>query len=293
MKAKLTLHEAVEAGDLELVEALLTQDPYLTSVRNGFGEAALHRAAALGRADLIKTLLDHAAAVEPVSHVGRTPLHLAAEAGHVDAARALLDHRAKPSPMNGDGDTPLHLAARHGHVDMVRLLLARRADPNAMGEYTGSPLHEAAANGRYEAAEVLLARGALANAQSKGSAIAWSPWHEARKAGHGELAELLRRHGGEDRAKGPIDLQRAAEAGYIGRVQTLLDTDPSLLDGRDFLHRRTALHWAADRGDMAILELLLSRGADRTRLDKRSKTPLDLALARGHTEVAALLDLRA
>jgi ankyrin repeat protein len=289
VKAKLTLHEAVEAGDVELTEALLTQDPYLTSVRNGFGEAALHRAAAMGRADLTRTLLAHAAAVEPVSHIGRTPLHLAAEAGHVDAAKVLLDHKAKPSPMNGDGETPLHLAARNGHVGMVRLLLARRADPNAMGEYTGSPLHEAAANGRYEAAEALLARGALANAQSKGSATAWSPWHEARKAGHGELAELLRQHGGEDRAKGPIDLQRAAEAGYIGRIQTLLDTDPSLLDSRDFLHRRTALHWAADRGDLALAKLLLGLGADRTRVDKQGKTALDLALARNHSEMAALL----
>ena len=289
MKAKLSLHEAVEAGDLAQTEALLNQDPYLTSVKDGFGEAALHKAAAMGRADLTEMLLAHSAAVEPVSHVGRTPLHLAADAGHLAVAKALLDHRARPSPMNGDGETPLHLAARHGRADVVRLLLSRGADANAMGEYTGAPLHDAAANGRYEAAEVLLAGGALANAQSKGSATAWTPWHEARRAGHGELAELLRRHGGEDRARGPIDIQRAAEAGYIGRVQTLLEADPTLLDSRDFLHRRTALHWAADRGDLAIAELLLGRGADRTRVDKQGKTPLDLALAQGHGAMAALL----
>jgi len=137
---------------------------------------------------------------------------------------------------------------------------------------------------------VLLAHGALANAQSKGSAASWTPWHEARKTGHGELAELLRRHGGEDRARGPIDIQRAAAGGYIGRVQTLLDTEPAVLDSRDFLHRRTALHWSAECGDLAIARLLLDRGADRTRTDKQGKTPLDLALAQGHGEMATLLD---
>lgn len=289
MKANLSLHEAAEAGDLARAEALLSQDPYLTTATDGSKETALHRAAAAGHADLAERLLAHAAAVDPVSHAGRTPLHHAAESGHLAVAKALLDHRAKPGPLNAQGETPLHLAARRGHVDMVRLLLTRGADPNAMGEYTGSPLHEAAANGRTAAAEILLAHGALANAQSRGAASAWTPWHEARRAGHDDLAQLLRRHGGEDRARGPIDIHRAAATGYVGRVQAVLDAEPALLDCRDFLHRRTALHWAADRGDLAIAELLLRRGADRALADKQGKTPLDLALAHGHADMAALL----
>lgn len=293
MTANPSLHEAAEAGDLARAEALLDQNPYLASATDGVKETALHRAAAAGHADLARLLLAHSAAVDPVSHVGRTPLHNAAEHGCLAAARTLLDHKARPGPLNAHGDTPLHLAARHGHVDMVRLLLARGADPNAMGEFTGAPLHEAAANGRAAAAEVLLAYGALANAHSRGAPSAWTPWHEARRAGHGDLAELLRRHGGEDRARGPIDIHRAAACGYDGRVQALLDAEPALLDSRDFLRRRTALHWAADRGDLAIAKLLLSRGADRALADKEGKTPLDLALAHGHADMAALLSRRA
>jgi ankyrin repeat protein len=234
-------------------------------------------------------LLTHAAAPDAASHLGLTPLHQAAERGHVAAAQALLDHKARPGLLDSSGMTPLHLAARQGHVDMVRLLLARGASPNAMGEFTGSPLHEAAAGGRIAAAEALLAHGALANAHSKGAAEAWTPWHEARKAGHTDLAELLRRHGGKDRARGPIDIHRAAANGYDGRVQALLDADPALLNTRDFLRRRTALHWAADRGDLAIAALLLSRGADRALTDKEGRTPLDLALSHGHAEMAEAL----
>ncbi len=289
MTARLLLHEAAEAGDLARAGALLDRDPYLTSAKDGFGQTALHRAAAAGYADLAELILSHAAAVDPVSHVGRTPLHDAAEGGHPAAAKVLLDHKARPGAMNENGETPLHLAARHGHADVVRLLLERGADPNAMGQYIGSPLHEAAAHGRYAVAEALLAHGAMANAQSRGAAKAWTPWHEARKAGHGDLARLLGLHGGADRARGPIDIQHAAAAGYIGRVQALLDADPALLDSRDFLHRRTALHWAAEQGDLAIADLLLRRGADRSLTDKKGKTPLDLALADGHADMAALL----
>ena len=289
MKANPTLHEAAEAGDLARAQALLNQDPYLASAKDGVKETALHRAAAAGHAEVAQLLLAHSAAVDPVSHTGRTPLHHAAERGHLGAAKVLLDGRAKPGLMTEAGETALHLAARQGHADLVALLLTRGADPNAMGEYAGSALHEAAAHGRIAVAEVLLAHGALANAHSKGAATAWTPWHEARKAGHGDLAELLRRHGGADRAKGPIDIHRAAAAGYIGRVQALLDGEPGLLDSRDFLRRRTALHWAADHGDLAIAGLLLSRGADRALADKQGKAPLDLALAHGHADMAALL----
>lgn len=288
MTTKLSLHEAVEAGDAARTEALLRQDPYRTIAKDVFGQTALHRAAA-GRADLTELLLSHSAAVDPVSHEGRTPLHNAAESGCLGAAQALLSRKAKPNLMTRHGETPLHLAARHGHIDLVRLLLASGADPNAMGEYTGSPLHDAAAHGRYDAAEALLAHGAMANAHSKGAASAWTPWHEARRAGHADLAELLRQHGGKDRARGPLEIHRAADGGYIGRVRYLLDAEPALLDSKDFLRRRTALHWAAAKGDLPIAQLLLSRGAARALLDKQGKTPLDLALAGGHAEMAALL----
>jgi len=287
--AKLSLHEAAQAGDLARAEALLNQDPYLASATDDIKETALHRAAAAGHADAVAFLLTHAAAPDAASHLGRTPLHQAAERGHVAVAQALLDHKARPGLLDSSGMTPLHLAARHGHLDMVRLLLARGADPNAMGEFTGSPLHEAAANGQTAAAEALLAHGALANAHSKGAAEAWTPWHEANKAGHTDLAQLLRRHGGKDRARGPIDIHRAAANGYIGRVEALLDADPALLSARDFLRRRTALHWAADRGDLPVAQLLLGRGADRAVTDKEGRTALDLALAHGHAEMAEAL----
>lgn len=52
-----------------------------------------------------------------------------------------------------------------------------------------------------------------------------------------------------------------------------------------------ALHLAASRGRRPLVELLLATGADPTLESDLDLTPRDLALERGHAEVAALLEL--
>ena len=57
---------------------------------------------------------------------------------------------------------------------------------------------------------------------------------------------------------------------------------------------RQALMWAADRGDGAIVRLLLEHGefgADKGLMSTSGQKAVDVALIAGHKEVAALLDL--
>ena len=55
------------------------------------------------------------------------------------------------------------------------------------------------------------------------------------------------------------------------------------------IHGRTALHWAAANGYLAIATRLLEGGADLTLRTNDGKTALDDARSRGHSEVVALL----
>ena len=52
---------------------------------------------------------------------------------------------------------------------------------------------------------------------------------------------------------------------------------------------RTALHWAAERGEMGVVDLLLNAGAEINLEDRFGDTSLYLATSNGHEEVARLL----
>ena len=291
-KAMTDLHRAAATGDLDTARAILAENPYSVSHREDYKLTALHRAAAAGHGEMVEVLLGSGAAADVRDYGGSTPLHAAAAKGHAAAVQALLDHGAKPDLIDETGDTALHKAARGGHLAVARLLLDHGADPNLRSECGGAALHAAAAEGRLQMAELLLARGALANAESTAHSQAWTPWNEAQGAGHAALADLLLHHGGADKAAGPIGIDRAAALGYDGRVEILLDREPGLLASRDFLERRTPLHWAAANGRRAIAERLLARGADPAATDKKGRTPAELADAAGFQELAAILKRR-
>lgn len=60
------------------------------------------------------------------------------------------------------------------------------------------------------------------------------------------------------------------------------------------LEKRTALHWAVERGSDTVVEILLKRKVDMSIADVWGNTPLHLAAWRGRTSIArVLLDRRA
>jgi ankyrin repeat protein len=287
------LHKAAEEGDLAEVERLLAADPYLVKNREEYKRTPLHRAAMAGHAAVARAMLGRSAEVNAKDYGGATPLHVAAAAGHRDAAAALLERKADPNAKDLEDLTPLHFASRAGHEDVVALLLDKGADPNIRAKLLGTPLHEAAEHGHLGIVQLLLKQGGLANARSGGSPTPWTPWHAAKEAGHGAIADLLRSHGGQDRGAAAVSIHSAAEHGYLGRLEVLLKEDPALIRARDVVHRRTALHWAANNGHLKAAELLLAHGADAGLKDWRGETPLDRAQTMGHPKLVALLKKQA
>ena len=147
------LHEAIRAGDLARVAALVEAEPSL----------AIFAASMLGDTARIEELLaGNRSLVGMLSSDGWTPLHLAAFYGQEDAVRLLLNKGAPVAARstNQMANTPLHAAAAGKHSGVVKLLLENGAKANAQQHGGWAPLHAAAQHGDLESARALIAAGA-------------------------------------------------------------------------------------------------------------------------------------
>ncbi len=104
----------------------------------------LHRAAAEGRVDRLRTLLERGAPIEGQDRNEWTALHWAAIEGQAAAVAWLLDRGADPNALGHFGMTPLHWAAVKGRAPVVSLLVGRGARTDAKNAYGMTPLHDAA-----------------------------------------------------------------------------------------------------------------------------------------------------
>lgn len=86
---------------------------------------------------------------------------------------------------------------------------------------------------------------------------------------------------------GELELIAAVKGGDLGGARELLDADVDVDQQDD--QGWTPLNWAAGRGDVDAVRLLLQRGADVTRTGRDNRSPLMIAKAAGRKEVAALL----
>jgi RNA polymerase sigma factor (sigma-70 family) len=86
------------------------------------------------------------------------------------------------------------------------------------------------------------------------------------------------------------NLIQAACSGDVEQARRLLQADPTQVHTRDPYLQSTPLHYAAHRGYLEIVQLLLTAGADVTAREGTSDTiPLHWAAEGGHLEVARLL----
>jgi len=154
------LLDALYRGADERVAQLLAGDPELT----------VFEAAALGRADRLRDLLDgDPALANAFGDDGFQPLGLACFFGHVEAARVLLEHGADPNSLARNEHVqagPLHSASASENkgedvrYELCELLLDHGADPSLEQGGGFTALDAARQNGDDRLERLLIERGA-------------------------------------------------------------------------------------------------------------------------------------
>lgn len=148
---------AADAGDGEVVELLLESGASVDAP-DPIGFTPLIYGARAGRDGVVRRLV--AAGADPghaaqVGGMGMTALHMAAARGRTQVVRTLLELGVPVDAPNARGETPLVWALTEGHPETGLVLLAAGADPDRAGETGYSPRQAARDYGYDEVVAVL------------------------------------------------------------------------------------------------------------------------------------------
>lgn len=275
------LLRAAGRGDLEGVRGLLAEGVVRT-VRDEQGSTPLMLAAARGWRQTVEALLGADGGVDLANASGDTALMLAAAAGRETVVEALFAADAEIDLRNNRGRTALLQAAAAGKGRVVDLLAGHGADPALAADGT-TPLVEASRHGPVEAVRALLEAGADVDQRA---GFGTSALMAAILSGQEGIVELLEAEG----ATAGGDEGRLFRCVRMGDEQGLraLDLAKVDLEGRDE-RGRTALLEAADRGQAAVVDLLLAAGASPEVRALDGATALRLAAASGSRPALARL----
>ncbi|CAE7034503.1 Tnks, partial [Symbiodinium sp. CCMP2456] len=125
------LHVAATRGDLRLCREMIQADPGLVNALDKQKNTPVMDAAFLGRAMIVKELIENAAEVTQKNADLMNPLQLACVnegAGNGDVVAALIEALADPSDMCWQ-TTPLMAAADSGHIWALHALIDLGSDP--------------------------------------------------------------------------------------------------------------------------------------------------------------------
>ncbi len=271
--AEIDVHTAAALGLRTRVEELLRARPSLVGQAGAWGRTPLHWAASGGYAPLAEWLMVSGAHADARDLWGCTPLHLAAELGRESVVELLLRKGADVHARLKNGKSVLQLAAQSRNPDVLRLLVRHGAHLD---------IFAAASLGFRDRVHALLKSDPdLVRAQLPFGA---TPLHTAAEDRQAEMVAYLVEQGA------PLDLVSAAELGWTGAVQGLLDAEPEGINHKSGSFGYTALHSATSKGHRDLARLLLNRGAEVNVMDEMyRKTPLGEALYYGNDAMARLL----
>lgn len=214
--------------------------------------------------------------------------HDHASRGLEQLALELLERGADPFAPSPAGDPPLSLAVRLGWLRLQQALLVLGVDREARDSHGMTALHLATALAREGSLKLLVQQGASPEARA---ADGQTPLGVALSIGRRDLADWLdwRVWPLPRRALRDGDLPAAAMSGDADAVRRLIDLGfaVDVVDAQGC----TALLRAAGGGHLAVVDLLLARGANPQHAAASGATPLSAAVSMRQIDiVSALLD---
>jgi ankyrin repeat protein len=279
------IHRAAYGGDLTTVRAEIEGGADLNRPvpvgSQPYGVTPLWLAAAGGREETVRWLLQAGADIRPRNAAFGTALDVAALRGAVEVARLLIDAGCDVQAPDVLGTTPLHRAAESGSAAVATLLLERGASVNTATRIGSTPLHIAATAGHTGVAETLLAAGARTDVRNE---INRTPLACAVRMMHLDTVQMFLQRGVAIDERTLIDAVDGGNADLVGLLARRgADLSDPLRSGETLLFRASRRP-----GARGVWELLLAHGVD-VNARSRGRTVLMIAARWGSDEFVIFL----
>jgi len=178
-------------------------------------------------------------------------------------------------------------AADQNNIDILKSLLDQGGNPNEKGKFEATALHKAAFNGHKPTASILINSGADINAKDFGGA---TPLHIATRQGNTDMVRLLIQSGAEIDVKdneGYTPLHRAILNNSTPAAMVLLEAgaEPNTTSRSG----DTPLIDASRKGNNVVVEDLIAKGADKSKINSRGLGADDYAKKNLNVDVSQTL----
>ncbi|KAK9281005.1 hypothetical protein L1049_003896 [Liquidambar formosana] len=147
------LHYAAEKGLKKFIHLLISKGAVVDAIADS--GTPLQFAAAHGRKEALKILLDNSANPNVVFHHIYSPLSVSVLSSSYECVRLLLQAGADPN-ISSCGVTALGIAASEGETEIIKCLLKAGANANVTNNYGLTPVEIAALKGNHEGVMSLL-----------------------------------------------------------------------------------------------------------------------------------------
>jgi len=283
----------------QYLEYLLRNEPFSgenngVNLKNGIGATPLHYACLYGSEKIVKLLIQSGANVNAFDKAGNTPLILSTAHKDIEIFRFLIEQAGADPTIKWEGKNLLHIAAMLGNTEMAQLALSHDIGINSITSNSKeTPLHLCAQYSGAFMASFLLDNGAdLALLDEDKN----SPLFRAIESEKEDIVKVFVERGIDVNvpfSSGIYPLELAAllavNRGYLDMVKVLVEQGNANFSLYGASRNQPILFMAVEHGDLAMIEYLLSEGADIESIDSFGSTVLFSAVESGNITILEFL----